>query len=165
MATDGLLQMRGLTARERLSRTSIKQIPPTPIPPDWNVKKDSLISAVKQQLMDQPDRWFIPILKDDGTLDTVVNEEAVWRFLVDLGTQLQQQTVDNLLKYIEERDPLKRFKDIYVTVTMETTVGTANDLMDTRHVFLAIVVADRKPTHFFTTSEVRKLLLQEGTVT
>ena len=165
MATDSMLQIRDPSPRERLSRTSIKQIPPKPMPPDWNVKRDTEISTVQQQLTDMPERWFVPIVRDDGTLDTVINEEAVWRYLVDLGKKPDQEKVENLLKYIEGKPALKRFKDIHVTVTMETMAGTANDLMDSRHVFLAIVVSERKPTHFFTTSDVRKLLLQDGTAT
>jgi hypothetical protein len=161
VAANSLLAMREPSPRERLGQTPIKKIPPTPIPPDWNVTIDTEISTVQQQITNNPDRWFIPVVRNDGTLDTVMNKEAMWRHLVAQGTS-PTGTIADLLKFIVESDALRHFKDMHVTVTMETMVGTANDLMDSRHVFLAIVVLNRKPTHFFTTAEVRKLLLQEG---
>jgi len=169
VAADSLLAMRDLSPKERLRRTSIKQIPPTPI--DWTVKRTTKLSEVKDALTQKPERWFVPVTKDDGTLETVINEEAVWRYLIDklppanaTPADIQKYadaTVEDLLKYIDETETLKRFKNIHAVVAMETNVGAANDLMDSRHVFLAIVSSEGKPTHFFTTSEVRKLLLQE----
>ena len=169
VAADSLLAMRDISGKERLRRTSIQQIPPTPI--DWTVKRTDKISDVKKALVDKPERWFVPVVKEDGTLDTVVNEEAVWRYLIDkapadTATQAEKDafanaTVDDLIKYVETTDTLKRFMNIHAVASMETNVGAANDLMDSRHVFLAIVTSEGKPTHFFTTSEVRKLLLKE----
>jgi len=174
VASEGLLAMRQISPRERLSQTSIKQIPPTTI--DWTVDKDTLVADVRKKLEDEPSRWFIPIIKkDDGSLDTVVNEEAVWRFL--LAPEGQEpvtvasspptarpapptKKISDLLTYIDSKPDLRRFRDIHIAVPMETTVGAANDLMESKRVFLAIVVSEGKPTHFFTTSEVRKVLLQ-----
>lgn len=171
VASEGLLAMRQRSPRERLSQTSIKQIPPTPI--DWKVDKDTLVVDVRKKLEAEPSRWFIPIIKkDDGTLETVVNEEAVWRFL--LAPEGQEppppappappapptKKISDLLTYIASKPDLMRFRDIHITVPMETTVGAASDLMESQRVFLAIVVSEGKPTHFFTTSEVRKILLQ-----
>jgi hypothetical protein len=169
VAADSLLAMRDLSPKERLRRTSIKQIPPTPI--DWMVKRTTKISEVKDALTQKPERWFVPVVKDDGTLETVINEEAVWRYLIDKlpaatateddKKKYDEATIDDLLKYIDETEALKRFNQIFVVTSMEATVGAATDLMDSKHVFLAIVTSEAKPTHFFTTSEVRKLLLQE----
>lgn len=169
VAADSLLAMRDLSGKERLRRTSIKQIPPTPI--DWSVKRSAKLSDVKKALVDRPERWFVPVIKEDGTLDTVVNEEALWRYLIDKApadtatpaekAAFANATVDDLIKYVETTDTLKRFTNIHAIASMETNVGAANDLMDSRHVFLAIVTSEGKPTHFFTTSEIRKLLLKE----
>ena len=161
VAADSLLAMRDVSPRERLRRTSIKQIPPTPI--DWTVNTTTPIDDVKAKLNAEPVRWFVPVVKADKTLETIVNEEAVWRFLLaPAGQPSAGKTVQDLLTFIDSNADLKRFRDIQVTVTMETTVGAANDLMDSKRVFLAIVESEGRPTHFFTTSEVRKLLLQEG---
>jgi hypothetical protein len=167
VAADSLLAMRDLSPRERLRRTSIKQIPPTPL--DWTVKKTTPVKEVQDKLVAEPARWFIPILRDDGALEGVINEEAVWRFLLDQpeppaappdpAAPPAQKTVADVLTFLEAKD-LGRFRQIHVSVAIGTTVGAANDLMDSKHVFLAIVETDGKPTHCFTTSEVRKLLLQ-----
>jgi hypothetical protein len=161
VAANSLLAMRDLSGKELLRRTSIKQIPPTSI--DWTVKRTDLVTNVKTALMDKPERWFIPVVKDDGTLDTVINQEAVWRYLLNPTPPPATATVADLILYIEASPTLKRYIDIQAVVSMETNVGTANDLMDSRHVFLAIVTSEGKPTHFFTTSEVRKLLLKGTT--
>jgi hypothetical protein len=195
LAADSLLAMRDLSPKERLRRTSIKQIPPTPI--DWMVKKTTSVNEVRDKLQGDPARWFVPIVRDDGGLETVINEEAVWRFLLanpgqppnplakpDLPPEKQpgpnpgdplapppakpepdktptaDKTVEEILAFLETHEELRRFRQIHVSVAIGTTVGAANDLMDSKHVFLAIVETDGKPTHFFTTSEVRKLLLQ-----
>lgn len=161
VAADSLLAMREVSPRERLRRTSIKQIPPKPV--DWTVKKTTPVDDVQAKLKNEPARWFIPIVKNDDTLETVMNEEAVWRFLLDpAGQPSAGKTVQDLLTYIESNSDFRRFRDIHVPVTMETTVGAASELMDSKHVFLAIVESEGKPTHFFTTSEVRKLILQAG---
>lgn len=161
VAADSMLAMRDLSGKERLRRTSIKQIPPTPI--DWTVKRTDTVAAVEAELMNKPERWFVPVVKDDGTLDTVINQEAIWRFLITSTSPPASATatVADLITFIEASAALKRFIDIQAVVSMETNVGTANDLMDSRHVFLAIVTSDGKPTHFFTTAEVRQLLLKE----
>ena len=159
VAANSLLAMREVSPRERLRRTSIKQIPPTPL--DWTVKKITPIDDVQAKLKSEPARFFIPIVKDDDTLETVINEEAVWRFLLDpAGQPSTGKTVRDLLTFIDSHPDLQRFRDIHVVVTMEATVGAANELMDSKQVFVAIVESEGKPTHFFTTSEVRKLILQ-----
>jgi hypothetical protein len=192
VAADSLLAMRDLSPRERLRRTSIKQIPPTPL--DWTVKKTTAVKDVWDKLTSEPTRWFIPIVRDDGALEGVINEEAIWRFLLDAqeppaqpaappiqpaappaqptappaqpavppaqppAAVVAEKTVADILTFLEEKK-LGRFQQIHVTVALGMTVGAATDLMDSKHVFLAIVETDGKPTHFFTTSEVRKLLL------
>jgi len=162
IASDSLLSMREVSPRERLKRTSIKQIPPTPL--DWTVQETTLVSDVKDKLINEPARWFIPIVKADSSLLDVINEEAVWRFQLDTSrtptSPPTQDTIKDLLTYIEQQPGLTRFRQIHVAIPMETTVGAANDLMDSKQVFLAIVESGGKPTHFFTTSEVRKILLQ-----
>lgn len=199
VSADSLLAMRNMSAKERLRQTSIKQMPPTPL--EWVVKKNELIATVQSTLIAKPEYWFIPIVDEiTGRLITVINEEAVWRYMTTSSTTppisplpptapvttpispIQPPalpatpnvpivptvpltppataTVQDLLNYINVTPALRRFSQVHVTVTMDTTVGAANELMDSQNVFLAIVETDGKPTHFFTTSEVRKLLLQ-----
>jgi hypothetical protein len=158
VAADSLLKMRDISGKELLRNTSIKQIPPTPI--DWTVTRADTVVSVQTELMAKPERWFVPVVKSDGTLDTVINEEAVWRYLLTPSSPPAGGTVGDLMTFIAATPALKRFIDIQAIVSLDTNVGAANDLMDSRHVFLAIVTSEGKPTHFFTTSEVRKLLLK-----
>ena len=166
VAADSLLAMREVSPRERLRRTSIRQIPPATI--DWVVEKTTSVDDVKAKLEAEPARWFVPVVKSDKSLETVINEEAVWRFLLSPITPpppaasagSPKKTVQDILDYIDSDKNLKRFRDIQVTVPMETTVGAAYELMESKHLFLTIVESEGKPTHFFTTSDVRKMLMQ-----
>jgi hypothetical protein len=42
----------------------------------------TLTRSVIDKLKAEPKKWFIAIVKDDGALENVIHEEAVWR-LVD----------------------------------------------------------------------------------
>ena len=158
VAADSLLAMRDASPRERLRQTSIKQIPPEPI--DWTVTRATKVDDVKKSLTDKPERWFVPVVRADGTLDTVIEEQGVWRSLVDPSLP-GGATVEELVKHLDASETLKHFNQCHVVVTMDMTVGAANDLMDSKHVYLAIVTSEGKPTHFFTTSAIRKLVLQQ----
>lgn len=159
VAADSLLAMRETSPRERLRRTSIKQLPPASI--DWTVKKSTPLADVRQTLTAEPEKWFIPVVTDDGLLETVLNEEAFWRFWTEETPTSPpgSSTVNDVLEFVKANEGLQRFKDRYVKVPIDATVGTATEMMDSQRVFLAIVVVDGKPAYFFTTSEVRKLLL------
>ncbi len=166
VAAESLLQMRDISPRERLRKTSIKQLPPASI--DWTVKKSTPLDEVKAKLTENPERWFIPVVNDDGRLETVLNEEAFWRFWTQetlASPPAAAATVNDVLEFIKNNEGLQRLKDRYVEVPLDTTVGAATEMMDTKHVFLAVVVVDGKPNFFFTTSEVRKLLLSTPAVT
>lgn len=117
--------------------------------------------------------WFVPVLDDKERLDTVLNEEAFYRFLDErmlavkgvpveqAKAQVEQETVEAVLKYVEN-PKLEKFRGIHVEVTKEDTIGTASDLMEHRNLRLAIVVdRDRRPTDYVTTGDVRRFLLQD----
>lgn len=64
MAANSMLAMRDLSPRERLRQTTIKQIPPTTI--DWRVQRTTAVDDVKDKLISDPGRWFIPVVKRTG---------------------------------------------------------------------------------------------------
>lgn len=165
VAADSLLAMRDISPRERLRKTSIKQLPPASI--DWTVKKSTPLEEVRAKLTENPERWFIPVVNDEGRLETVLNEEAFWRFWTHdpAASPPAGDTVNDVLEFIKNNEGLQRFRDRYVEVPLDTTVGAATEMMDNKHVFLAVVVIDGKPSFFFTTSEVRKLLLSTPAIT
>jgi len=71
-ASRSLLAMKEPSPRERLRRTSIRLIPPKPL--DWKVKTGEELKAVVDKLRSETGKWFIPIVKDDGTLENIVHE-------------------------------------------------------------------------------------------
>lgn len=157
-ATKGMLDMKGPSARERLRQTLIREIPPRQL--DWSVKNETHLEEVLGRLKKEPKRWFIPILKEDGTIDTVIDEEAVYRFLVD--TKKEKGAITTVLKYLDgEKELQKRTKDIHVKLKLDHSTGYANDLMRDNDVRLGIVTDDKgKPTHYITTGDLRRVLMQ-----
>jgi hypothetical protein len=161
VSAEGLLAMRDDSPVERLRRTSVKQIPPRPL--DWIVTRTTPLDDVVKKLEQESERWFVTLVKPDLSLDTVINEEAVWRYAHSLAAApagAPAQELGKVLDFIESTPDLKRFRDIHVAVTMDSTVGAANELMDSRSVALAIVETDGKPSHYFTGADVRRLVLQ-----
>ncbi len=173
-AAQSLLAMREPPPRERLRRTPVREMPLKPL--DWVVKTDKTLKDIVDKLKAKPGYWFITIVnKADGTLKTVIEEEAVWRFLnmeiledeekrkqaEDVYKGVMGMKVNEVLKLIEKTEALKKFKDCYVPVTLDKSAGDVHELMQNKGVFLAVVLDDTgKPTHFFTTSDVRQVLLQ-----
>ena len=156
-ATKGMLDMKGPSPRERLRQTLIREIPPRQI--DWTVRRETDLREIISKLKNEPKRWFIPIIKKDGTLDTVIHEEAVWRFKLD---KEKEGTIDSVLKYLErEKDLQDRTKDIHVEIKLDDSLGYANDLMRDKNGHLCIVIdKNKKPTHYITTGDLRRELMQ-----
>ena len=172
-ATSSMLQMREPSAKERLRRTPIREMPLKPL--DWRVKTSDLVKDVMDKLKENPKLWFIPIVGEDGKVETIINEEAIWRFVMeDKGTPKADEpsaavvdnvdkTVNDVLVYIRSKDELKRFEDIYVRVTLDGSAGDAYEQMQSKDVPLAAVADETgKLTHYFTTGDVRRVLLQVG---
>ena len=167
-AASSMLKMREPSPKERLRRTLIREIPPRAL--DWVVKISDELKTVGDKLKDEPKRWFIPIVKDDGTLVTVIHEEAIWRFMdkeseeSEAGTpytNIWKKKVSDVVAYIKATPGLKRMKGIYVAVTLDMSAGDAHELMQNKGVSLAIVTDEKgKPTHFTHTGDMRRVLLQ-----
>ena len=169
-ATSSMLQMREPSAKERLRRTPIREMPLKPL--DWRVKTSDLVKDVMDKLKENPKLWFIPIVDKDDKLETIINEEAIWRFVMgDKKTpaveaphaENVEKTINDVLNYIRDKDnkELKRFEHIYVRVTLDKSVGDAYELMQSKDVSLAAVADETgKLTHYFTNGDVRRVLLQ-----
>ncbi|MBU0513355.1 MAG: hypothetical protein KJ621_01160 [Proteobacteria bacterium] len=163
-----LLKMRDLSGRELLRQTPISKIPPRKI--QWTVKTSDDLGPVMTKLREDPDLWFITIVKDDGTLETVIHEEAIWRF-VDAQViaktpydDIEKTKMSAVLAFIKETKKLAdRIGKIYVPVTPDNTAEMADVLMQSKKVFLAVICDESgKPTHFITTGDLRVLLVQAG---
>jgi hypothetical protein len=167
-----LLEMRGLSPRERLRRTPIRGLSLKPF--DWVVKPQDKLKDVVEKIKENSDHWFIPIVNADGVLQNIIHEDAVWRFIDSESTKEQPppypdimaKTVSDVQAYITNQaksDPrkVKRINEIYVRVTLEKSAADANELMQNKGVFIAVITDEKgKPTHFVTTAEIRTALLQ-----
>ena len=175
VAADSLLRMQRQSTTERLRTTTIAEVPPKPL--DWLVTKSQTVGEVYDKLKAEAERWFIPVVEDGGALATVVEEEALYRYIIDESaagagaegegeldsppTPPRDRTVEEVINHINTKEEFERYRRVFVRVKMDTSVETANEQMDRQGISLAIVVGEKdKPTHFITTSEVRKLLLK-----
>jgi len=166
-AASSMLAMREPSPRERLRRTPIREIPPRPL--DWVVKISDELKAVVDKLKAETERWFIPIVDEDDKLVTVIHEEAIWRFMdkeSEAGTayaDILKKKVSDVVAYVKATSGLERLEKIYVPVTLDRSAGDAYEDMQNKGVLLAVVSDEKgKPTHFITTGDVRRVLLQVG---
>lgn len=158
-----LLKMRDLSGRELLRQTPISKIPPRKI--EWKVKNSDPLGPVMTKLKEDPDLWFITVVKDDGALETVIHEEAVWRFAAaKTSDEVSKTKMSDVLKFIQDEEKLaKRVGKIFVQVTPDNTAEMANEMMQAKKVFLAVICDDSgRPTHFITTGDLRLLLVGNG---
>lgn len=162
-SADSLLAMREPSARERLRQTPVREIPPKIL--DWKVKKSDNLQPVVTKFEENPKYWFMTVVKADGALETVLEADGLWRFIntkVKEGKtydEIMQMTVEAML----EPKQVEPFKDRHVTATLDKSAGNVYEQMQNKEVFVAIIVDEGgKPTHFFTTGDVRNVVLQTG---
>lgn len=160
-ATQKMLDMRGLSPVERLRKTLLSEIPLRQV--HWLVNINTKVENVYNKLRDEPDRWFITITKEDGTLLTVLENEAIYLYVLDKKDMIG--TLDDVLKYLMENEKLqKHTEDIYVEVKFDNNACYAQDLMQYKNVKLGIVTNEKgEPTHYVTTDDLRRLLMREST--
>jgi hypothetical protein len=138
-ATNSMLAMRDQSPQERLRRTSIRAIPPRPL--DWVIKNSDTVASVVERLRAEPQRWFIPVVKNDESLDTLLHEQAVWRFVDKLSSQgtayddILKKTISDVLNYVKTTPGLEKDVNISVTVSMDQSTGEAYDLMQSKKCF------------------------------
>jgi len=168
-ASQNFLAMREQSLKERLRSVSIRDIPPKQF--SFIVKQNDEIGAAWEKLKSDVNLWFVPIVDEKGALESILHEEAVWRFLIDkTGTgakreDVLKQPISDLNKFIDEscRDNLgiKKLRDTYVRVTPDKSVSDANGLMQDKEVSLAVVVDESgKPTGYVTFGDVRRVMFK-----
>ncbi len=174
-AASSMLAMREISPEERLRRTPIREMPPGII--DWVVKVDSELGPVLKKLKDEPGRWFVTIVKDDGSLDNVILEEGIWRFVdseieknesVSAKTvyeNIRKMNISEVIKYLQATEGLNRFQGekCYVEVLLDKSAGYVHDLMQSKNVYLAIVTDEiRRPIHYINVTDLKKVLMKAG---
>jgi CBS domain-containing protein len=160
VATEGLLAMREKSPRDRLREMAVRSIPPRCI--GWTVQQQTSMTEVGEKVKENTSIWFVPVVDKDGALDTVLHEELVWRYLASQPTPPPASTIKEVIEKAKTDIRQRNFVDIYVAVSLQSTVAEAEELMRSKGVYLAVVIDDkRRPTHFITTGDVRSALMRE----
>jgi hypothetical protein len=169
-AYEGIKALQQPSPLERLSKVLVSEIQPRPIV--WSMKRNSKINDVLSALKEKPEYWFIPVLTDDGKIDTVIEEEAVWRYveeetgkakdtdkISDVRKKIGDTTLEDLLKYVEGNKSLASFKDQYVLLGPDQNVYDAYQQMEQKGVKLAIVTgSEGTAKYFITTGDLRRTM-------
>lgn len=165
-ASESLLAMREPTPKERLRKVTIRDISPKPL--KWTLKDSDTMDTAFEILKSESYRWFVPVVKEDGSLDTVLHEEAFWRFShndFSEGEKKYEDTkgkkVSDLLEFVRSNVELVHMDKIHVTTNLDQSAGEVNEMMRAKEGFLAIITDESgKPTHYITTGDIRKVLMQ-----
>ena len=171
VATRGMLDIYNLSNKERLKTIYVKDRNPRKIEDTFllSTKLVKLYSLLKER----PNWWFFIITDDNKKLLNSINEEALYLYINEklypengvLTEKLEENTVEDLLNYINEEtndnNRLQKYSNIHLEITMGYTIGLVNDLMLQRDKFLSIITdEDRIPTHYLTTDDIRRCMLE-----
>ncbi|HUW97016.1 MAG TPA: hypothetical protein VMW58_14630 [Anaerolineae bacterium] len=170
-AAASLLAMREPSAKDRLRQTPVRDIPPRLL--GWTVKKQDDLKSIMAALDTHPEYWFITVVKGDGSLATVLEEEAFWRFVnarltseefKEKKAEVAYEAILGLtVQDVLGETGLRRFWDCYVPARLDSSAGDVYASMQDEGLVLAVVSDDGgKPTHFFTTADVRRVLLRDS---
>ena len=158
-ATEGMLSAID-SPRQRLQKTKIKSLPPRLI--EKVVKTSEAFEPIFKEVKGNAKIWFIPVVNDKGFLETVIHEEAVYRYKLESGTK-SDATIQDLRNFVESDENIKKeVEEFWIEMKMDDDFGTAELLMARANARIAIIVdANRVPTHFITTGDIRRVLLKE----
>lgn len=163
MTTESLLKMHQSPA-ERFKQMPVRNLPRKPI--DWVVKAADTLDTITTKI-NRKQRWFIPIVKEDGSLENVIHEDAVWIFISDKGAEgmahadIIKKTIADVVTHIRSKPEYKEFDMIYVPVGLEDKAGEVHDIMLRKDIYLAVVTDSKgNPKEFLTTADMRIFLLQ-----
>ena len=157
VATQSILQASA-PPKERLAQTKV-MVRARPL--DWKVKMDTTVGDIVSQIKaeDQP-KWFFPVIKDDGTLATVIKDDSVWLFIA-LEAQAGKAYADIINETVQDILNKVKYSPIHVTVRADQTMEDADKLMDEQDCYLTIILDEKNiPRFYLTTGDVRRFLLK-----
>lgn len=145
-------------------------------PLEPTVTENDTIDTVKQRILTDTEKWFVTILDDQGRLSSVINEEAIERYLAEnIKTQTQaakdgytdflKTPIKNVIKFIEAESKkskgLAKLINAYVPMSMEQNCINVLEQMEKEEKCLTFIVdSEGKPKGYLTTTDLRKLLFQ-----
>lgn len=176
-ATESMLRMRGVSPRERLIQTSLRDMKPKAIPKTF-VAGDK-VGDVLTWFDEDEERFFAVMLDAQGRVDKTVDKEALQRFLRDkinpespgmmkyedvVNARLEAviEHIERKAKDLNKREAMSMMALIDAAVVMEEeqTAYFANETMEKEKKFVTIVVdAKGALLGYVTTSDIRRFLL------
>src|SRR5439155_18251986 len=132
VAADSLLQMHHSSA-ERFKQMPIRNLPRKQI--DWTVKPSETVENICKKI-NRKKWWFIPVVKEDGRLENVIHEDAIWLFIDDqckTGTmhgEIMKKTVADVIAFIRSNPQYKEeFDEIYALTNLDDKIGDVHEGM------------------------------------
>lgn len=170
VATDKMLEMRELPPAERLKQLSVHEVVTEKNKVvDWTVTKDTNLCTVYQQLVDQPFRWFIPVVDKKIGLTHVIDEEGVYRYIItskgEPDSTLKSKTIGDLINYFEDDtkvddDTRNKVLNSWVRIHLQSNAGYIEDTMTINKVHLAIITDEKnQPLYYITAGDIKRCLL------
>ena len=170
---EAITAIKGVTPREILERKRLSEVM-RPLEP--TVTEEDTIETVLKKVLDEPDKWFVTILNEQGRLSNVIHEEAIQRYVADnmkekekaaneVYARLMEVPIKDVVKYIEEQSKKKKklakLINIYVPMSMEQNCKIALESMDKEEKYLTFIVDSKGvPKGYLTTGDLRKTLFQ-----
>lgn len=175
-ATSSMLQMRGISPQERLTRTTLRDLKPKPLPSTF--KNQAKIEEVLTWIEVDPERFFATILDERGHVVSVVAEEALYRFLRDRAAQgegydqVKGRPIADAIAYVEKElkekhkeNPvavraLHNLVDAAVRLREDQPCSLANQMMEQQRKFVTLVLdTNDMPVGYITDADIRRLVL------
>jgi len=160
-ATQGMLDMRHGTARDRLNQISVGEIPLKHL--DWKVGTGATVDEVMTKLKSDPSLWFIPIIDANGFLLNILHGEAVWRTVFSEPNNKRNDkilSIGDVLTAVQKDPQLQKKANIYITARRQQSLGEIHDLLLSKDIYICVVADDQgKPAGYFDTGDVRKILV------
>lgn len=158
-AMDGMLSAID-SPRQKLQKTKIKSLPPHKL--KNIVKISDALEPIFKEVKENADIWFIPVVNDKGILETVIHEEALYRYKLEPDAKSDAK-IEDLLAFVRSKENIKKeVENFWIEMNMDDDFGTAEILLAHAKARIAIIVdANRVPTHVISTGDIRRVLLKE----
>ena len=160
-AAGHIVAMRGPTGDEVLRSLGLQTLNPRPLP--FIVGPDDTVAAAVDALRAKPDRWFVAVVRPDGTLGDVITKETLFDHVarqVEAGTAYQAIVDATVGSAVADIATVPGYRRPYVVVPIDRTAADTDDLMEAEAVRLAIITEGGKATRFITTGDIRRALMR-----
>jgi hypothetical protein len=167
-STEAALRIQKDPTKARSESALVKDINLTPFDPSFKFSLDTKVQAVLDELGQNVDYWFVPIVENEKLKDTV-HTEAFWRYCRDEAEKGQKEKkaepkVKDVIEYIDANAELKQKKNklhrFFLEVAMGDSVSDISDKMHKRDASVGVVCdKDGKPTHCFSRKDLRSFQL------